>query len=265
MENSAERDALFFDRKCSAVVVHSPNHVSLDEIDIPATRPGDVLIEVGYAGVTNSDLAMLSDQVGRQGNNPRSEKLIPGRELSGWVAKVGANVAELKVGDPVVVQQFHGCGSCDSCKDSEPAACHDLEAGGVIGAYAEYSSVPGRYVHKLPAEVDPKSAVLCQSVAVILKGLKKLDALVGHKSTPASIAIVGAGPIGHLCARILSMREHLVTVFDRNPKRLRCLEGTPIAIGTEMSSLDQYDVVVEATGDLFRHSASRHQRGLSAF
>ena len=118
-----------------------------------------------------------------------------------------------------------------------------------MGAYAEYVSVAGQFVHKLPDGADLSRALLCEPLAAVLKGLNKLDRLVSQFGEPPRFAIVGAGPIGHLCARVLSTREYPVAVFDRNPDRLRYFEDTPISTSSDLSDLGQFQVLVEATGD----------------
>jgi threonine dehydrogenase-like Zn-dependent dehydrogenase len=52
-----------------------------------------------------------------------------------------------------------------------------------------------------------------------------------------------------MCARVLALRGHEVTVFDRNPKRLGCFTGSNIAVATEPDELGGIDVLVETTGD----------------
>ena len=252
MATPVVRDALFFDRKHQAVVIHGRNQASLDEIDLPAAKPGDVLIRVAYAGVSNADLGALAGDWTLHDGTSQDYPMVPGRELSGWVAKVGANVAHLKEGDPVVVQSAQGCGSCQSCRASNSSACDrtgSVDPTTGMGAYAEYVSTAGQFVHKLPEGAEMSKAVLCEALATVLKGLRKLDQLVPRLSEPPSFAIVGAGPIGHLCAQVLAIREFPVTVFDRNPARLSYFDGTPISTATDTARLGAYEVLVEATGD----------------
>jgi threonine dehydrogenase-like Zn-dependent dehydrogenase len=66
--------------------------------------------------------------------------------------------------------------------------------------------------------------------------------------TPRRCAVVGAGTIGHLAARVLTLRGHSVTVFDRERERLRWLNGE-IATSQSLEELGRFDWLVEATGD----------------
>lgn len=243
---------LYYDRKCKAVVVRGPNRAALEDIDVPPTRPGDLLVSVAYAGVTNMDLGLLrGDRSFHSGESP-PYPAVPGGELSGWVARVGPNVSHVKVGDPVVVQSLRGCGSCQPCLRSNPLECEgdrngDTRSG--MGAYSEYVSVPGVSVHKLAAGTDMKKAVLVEALAVVLRGLRRVERLLDYTTDVPRFAVIGAGPIGHLCALALSSKELPVTVFDRNEKRLAYLKDTPVSTGSYSTGFKGFDVLIEATGD----------------
>jgi 2-desacetyl-2-hydroxyethyl bacteriochlorophyllide A dehydrogenase len=243
---------LYYDRRCKAVVVRGPNRAALEEIDVPSTKPGDLLVTVAYAGVTNMDLGLLrGDRSFHSGDSP-PYPAVPGGELSGWVASVGSKVSHVKKGDPVVVSSLRGCGSCQACLRSNPLECEgdqnsDPRSG--MGAYSEYVSVPGVFVHKLPPGTDMKKAVLVETLAVVLRGLRRVNRLLDFATDISRFAVVGAGPIGHLCALVLASRELPVTVFDRNAKRLAYLKDTPVSTSSDSSGLEEFDVLVEATGD----------------
>jgi 2-desacetyl-2-hydroxyethyl bacteriochlorophyllide A dehydrogenase len=250
LKTAQGRESLFFDRKCSGVVIHSAGHATLEEIDVPSVKPSEVLIKAAYTGVTNADVGLFDgDASFHKGATPRYP-VTPGSEMSGWVAKVGANVKHLKQGDPVVVQSSRGCGACDACAASEEAYCEDASSASARfrGAYAEFLTVPGRYVHKLPENADVKQAVICDALAVVVKALNKLEAMLRTISSLPRFAVVGAGPIGHLFARMLALREYPVTVFDDNPRRLAYFNGSSISTSANKSELGQYDYLIEATG-----------------
>ena len=246
------RQSLHFDRKCKAVVISGPNQASLQEVDIPPVRPGDVLVQVAYGGVTAADLGVLTADQSFRNGDAMSYPVIPGGEVSGWVARAGANVAGLQEGDRVVVQSLRGCGECGPCRDSTPLRCQTRDgatAGVAAGSYSEYLAAPGVFAHKLPPALGLKTAVLAEALAVVLRGLRRVGRFLGKEGGPPTFAVIGAGPIGHLCALVLSSKEIPVTVFDRNPKRLESFEGAAVSVGSDSSRLEQYDVVVEATGD----------------
>jgi threonine dehydrogenase-like Zn-dependent dehydrogenase len=123
---------------------------------------------------------------------------------------------------------------------------------GVIGrngGYAEYVLVPGRFVHRLAPEFDMRTACLCEPLAVALKGLKRLRRTWRDRKAQRKIAVVGAGSLGHLCARILAFWGHCVTVFDYNRERLGYFKGSGIGISDTLSSLSDFENLVEVTGN----------------
>jgi threonine dehydrogenase-like Zn-dependent dehydrogenase len=86
-------------------------------------------------------------------------------------------------------------------------------------------------------------------LAVALKGLKRLRRTWQAKKEPKRCAVVGAGPIGHLCAQVLALWEHHVTVFDRNPRRLDYFKNSKIGVTDDLNRLKEYENLIEATGD----------------
>jgi threonine dehydrogenase-like Zn-dependent dehydrogenase len=60
--------------------------------------------------------------------------------------------------------------------------------------------------------------------------------------------VIGAGTIGHLAARVLALRGHDVTVFDRERERLRLLSGD-VSTSQSLESLDRFEWLIEATGE----------------
>jgi len=259
-----ERDALYFDRTCRGLIIHGPNRAFIEKIKIPEIKPSEVLIEVAYEGVCSTDLEVFSGKLGYYKTGVAHYPIIPGHEFSGWVARVGPKVENLCKGDPVVVECIQSCGVCEQCLNSNWIACKQRKEMGVIGrngGYCEYVTAPARFVHKVPLGLDMKQAALCEPTAVVVKGLRRIEwALARSEATKPHCAVVGAGPIGHLCAQILALRGHEVTVFDRDPKRLGYFEGSAVETGEDKTELRQFDVIVEATGapealvDILQHS-----------
>jgi threonine dehydrogenase-like Zn-dependent dehydrogenase len=133
---------------------------------------------------------------------------------------------------------------------------------GVIGrngGYSEYVVVPGHFVHRLPTGFDMQKACLCEPLAVALKGLKRLRRTWLNRKEPKRCAVLGAGPLGHLCASVLSLWGHQVTVFDRNPLRLGLFQDTLINISDNLSQLDEFENLIEVTGNPEALDAMIHQ------
>jgi len=252
MENPMTRTKFLFDRPYKAVVIHGPGRASLDDIELPTLKPSEVMVRVAYEGVCATDLDIMSGELGYYKTGMAKYPIVPGHEISGRVAAVGARVTELKEGDRVVIECIQGCGECPSCRRGNWIGCTERCEVGVIGqngGYAEYVTTSARFLHSLPDEVPLREACLCEPIAVVLKGLKRLEGAWGSLVGGRICAVVGAGPIGHLAARILQQRGHQITIFDRNEHRLEYFSGRGILTDQNLSDLKAFDVIVEATGD----------------
>jgi 2-desacetyl-2-hydroxyethyl bacteriochlorophyllide A dehydrogenase len=253
MDDPRARQQIMFDKTYQAVVISAPGRAALGQMTLAEVKPGDVLIRVAYEGVCATDLEILDGTLGYYRSGQARYPIVPGHELSGSVVRVGPNVPNLEPGDPVVVECIQSCGVCALCQQGNPIGCKWRRELGVIdldGGYGEYVIVPGRFVHKLPAGVALRDACLCEPLAVALKGLGRLERAWGPASQ-RSCAVIGGGPLGQLCARILHLRGQHVTVFDRNPRRRACLDSSGIATRSseELAALGEYDALIEATGD----------------
>jgi threonine dehydrogenase-like Zn-dependent dehydrogenase len=232
-----------------ALVIHGPGRASLEERPLPAVGPRDVLIKVAYVGICATDIEILEGELGYYRNGMGKYPITPGHEFSGTIATVGREVDALAEGMPVVVECIQTCRRCRACRSENWIGCLDRKEVGVLGrdgACAEYVLVPGEFVHALPAQTDLRPAALCEPVAVVLKGLRRLQRVLGQEAR-GRCAVVGAGAIGHLCARILALRGFEVCIFDQSPSRLEYFQGSAIQTSTELTEWE-FDAVVEATG-----------------
>jgi 2-desacetyl-2-hydroxyethyl bacteriochlorophyllide A dehydrogenase len=262
MKNPGARKDIFFDRTCKAVVIHGPGKAGLEEIKIPEIKPGEVLIRIAYEAVCGTDLEILDGSLGYYKSGMAKYPIVPGHEFSGYVVSSGPNVNHLEPADPVVVECIQSCGNCDACRRENWIACRNRKELGVIGrngGYSEYVVVPGHFVHRLPAGFDMQTACLCEPLAVTLKGLKRLRRTWLNRKDPKRCAVLGAGPLGHLCASVLGFWGHQVTVFDRNPLRLGLFEDTGINISDDLSQLGEFENLIEATGNPEALDAMIHQ------
>jgi threonine dehydrogenase-like Zn-dependent dehydrogenase/GT2 family glycosyltransferase len=247
-----EHRGLYFDKGHRAVVIHGPHRASLDVVDTPILRPGEVLVRVAYVGICATDLEILKGSLGYYKSGLAKYPIIPGHEFSGRVVAVGSRVRGFGEGDRVVVECIQGCGACTACQRMNPIGCEERTEVGVIGrdgGYADYVATNARFLHRVPQGLSLKYAAVCEPMAVVIKGLRRLQSAWGSESGSRRCAVVGGGPIGHLAARTLAGRGHQVTVLDRDPVRLELLKGHQIAVASGLEMLPEFDAVIEATGD----------------
>ena len=246
------REEVFFDRHNRAVVISGAGRARLESRELPALKPGEALIRVEHVAICATDLDILEGRLGYYKDGTASYPIVPGHEFSGRIAALGANANGLSEGDPVVVECIQSCGVCPACTSDNPIGCADRTELGVMrrdGAYAEYVTVPSRFVHRLPSGLPTEKATLAEPVAVILKGLGRLQGHLASRPAPWHCAVLGAGPLGHICARILAHQGHHVTAYDRNAARLALFDGTEIKTSALLEGLDAFDVLIEITGD----------------
>lgn len=252
LKTRQEKLKAFFSNGSRQVVIYGPNRVLLENRSLPNLKPSEVLIRVAYTGICGTDREIYHGTLGYYHSGMAQYPIVPGHEFSGTVVGVGAKVSNLKDGDRVVVECIQGCGDCASCKAGNGISCKSRKEVGVLGldgAYSDFMVAQAKYVHSIPENLDLKTAVLCEPVAVSLKGLRKLKKTV--TGTPSSLVcgVVGAGPLGLICAKLLESEGYRVTVFDKNPDRLRAFEGTKIQTSRELGDLGEFDAIVEASGN----------------
>jgi 2-desacetyl-2-hydroxyethyl bacteriochlorophyllide A dehydrogenase len=250
LANPARRAEMFFQTGFSAVVVQGPHRARMEERVLPSLKPGEVLVRVAYVGICGTDLEILEGSLGYYKSGMAHYPIVPGHESSGTIAAVGPRVTGIEEGDRVVVECIQGCGECEDCKRDEAIRCRGRQEVGVIGqdgAYAEYLVTRARYVHRVPDAVTLAQAALAEPLAVVIKGLRRLGSS-SSGDRPRHCAVIGAGAIGQLAARVLALRGHAVTVFDRERARL---DFVPDGIATSESfeDIERFDWIVEATGD----------------
>ncbi len=169
-------------------------------VPVPEIGPDDVLVKVAYIGVCGSDPHMHHNRVSYKVNVP----LILGHEFSGTIEKVGANVKGYAVGEAVTCETHADyCGKCELCRTNNYHVCRERKGFGfqANGAFAKYVKVPSRILHKLPAGVSLREASLTEPLCVAYNAIVKYS-----KVKPGdTVVIIGPGPIGILCTKMVSM------------------------------------------------------------
>ena len=127
---------------------------------------------------------------------------VPGRILGhegvGTVQEIGTGVTQFKVGDRVVISCISSCGKCENCRKGMYSHC---STGGWIlgneidGTQAEYVRIPhaDTSLYAIPAGADEEALVMLSD---ILPTGFECGVLNGKVQPGATVAIVGAGPVG---------------------------------------------------------------------
>ena len=237
---------------CKAVVIHGINQALLQDIPIPTIGENEVMIRVAYVGICTTDLEIINGTLGYYQNNIAKYPIVPGHEVSGTIVNIGQNVTNLNIGDAVVVECIQGCGACGACREKQPIGCKfraELGVIGLNGGYSEFMVIPARFVQRIPPTLDLRTSCLSEPLAVVIKGLRRLaGAWEENHPKIKKCAVIGAGPIGRLCALVLAHRGHQVTLFDNDTQRLNNVESI-IATSNSLTHLETFDALIEATGE----------------
>lgn len=90
-----------------AVVCHTigpPELLEVREVPPPQPGPGEVVVAVRAAGVNFPDALVIQGKYQRRLDTP----FTPGGEMAGTIARLGAGVAQLRVGQPVYGTRLQG-------------------------------------------------------------------------------------------------------------------------------------------------------------
>jgi len=118
----------------------------------PTIAADEVLVRVKACALNHLDLWL------RQGVSDWKLPLphIPGSDVSGEVAEVGAQVKRVKAGERVLLCPGIGCGQCEACFKGLDSACRNYTVLGVFvdGGYAELVKAPEANVIPIPGDLS---------------------------------------------------------------------------------------------------------------
>ncbi|MCK3771220.1 glutathione-dependent formaldehyde dehydrogenase [Microbacterium aerolatum] len=228
--------------------------VRVDEVEDPRIEePTDAIIRVTSSAICGSDLHLyeLLGPFLDRGD-------ILGHEPMGEVVEVGSEVAELAVGDRVVIPFNISCGHCFMCRRGLQSQCETTQVreygsgaalfgytklyGQVPGGQAEYLRVPlADYNHvrvgrELP---DDRYLYLSDILPTAWQGVEYAQVPEG-----GTLAVLGLGPVGQLASRIGVHRGYRVLAVDPVPERRAMAERHGIL------TYDLTDTIVDELRDL---------------
>lgn len=117
----------------------------IEELELAPPGPGEVLVEMGAAGLCHSDLSVIN------GTRLWPLPIVIGHEACGHVREVGPGVKDLRPGDAVVFSFLPTCGQCPMCAVGRPALCEPgvaaNRAGRLLSGATRFSRADGAAVH----------------------------------------------------------------------------------------------------------------------
>jgi len=184
----------------------------------PPPARDEVTVRLKAVGLCGSDLHWYQD--GHVGHTQARYPMVLGHEPVGEVVEVGAGVTTHVLGDRVAIEPSIVCGNCEFCRAGRPNNCvSGVFMGGTQapGFFRELANVPARNAEHIPASMDYVTACLIEPTAVVVHTFE-----IAGMQAGATVAVLGAGPIGLLCASYARLAgASQVFILDRIPHRLR--------------------------------------------
>lgn len=178
------------------------------ELPTPAPGPGQVLVRVRACAVCRTDLHLVDGEL----PGPKLP-LVPGHEIVGEVAALGAGVERFRLGERVGIPWLgRTCGVCPYCREERENLCDAPGFTGYTldGGYAEATVADAAYCFPLPAGYGDAEAapLLCAG-------------LIGHRSLRMAgegarrLGIYGFGAAAHIVAQVARAEGREVFAFTR--------------------------------------------------
>jgi NADPH:quinone reductase-like Zn-dependent oxidoreductase len=224
-------------RMMQAIRLHAaggPDALSLDEIEVPRPGPGEALVRVHAAAITRDELEWPLDRL----------PAIPSYEVSGTVAGIGSDVADVAVGDAVFALTLF-----------------DRD-----GAAAEYIAVAARLLARKPRALGHVA-----SSAVPLAALSAWQGLFdeGGLQPGERVVITGAaGGVGQFATQLARLHGgHVIGTASRRNVELASKLGAHEVLDHAdtgfAQALDRVDLVFDTVGGgvLVRSAAALRDGG----
>ena len=227
-----------------AAVITAPGQIAIEEVADPTPGDNDVVVKVAAVGICGTDLHIF------EGEFAPKLPIVPGHEMSGTVVAVGRSVTEIKIGDAVSIDPSLHCGECFYCRRARGNLCENWNALGVTypGAAAQFLLSPKKNIHKLPKNVDLKSAALIEPLSCAVRGFDQLP-----RNPGSHYLIYGSGTMGLMMAELAKVNGAAnVSIVDLNQDKLKTAKVLGFTnLAKSADEFDQprgFDVVIDCTG-----------------
>jgi threonine dehydrogenase-like Zn-dependent dehydrogenase len=209
------------DKEMEALVWLGPRNMEIQTTSVPDPAPGEVLIEVGVAGICGSELSGYLGQ-----NSLRKPPLIMGHEAAGRIIQIQTDGGSLaladgsqpQIGMRVTFNPLLVCGLCDRCRAGYTNLCRNRRLIGAHrpGAFARFVAVPATQCWPLSDDLSLETGALTEPLACSVRAVSLSQVRPGNR-----LFILGMGAIGLFClavAKALGVEQ--IYVSDMAPSRL---------------------------------------------
>ena len=226
-----------------AVLIHPPHVLRVEDVALEAAGPRGVTVRVRNGGICGSDLHYYHH--GGFGTVRVTQPMVLGHEVAGEVVAVGSAVTRVKPGDRVAINPSLPCNACRYCLEGAQQHCLDMR---FYGSAMRTPHVQGGFREQLvcdesqavPAAMPLERAAFAEPLAVCLHAARQAGPLLGRR-----VLVVGAGPIGVLCAmaaRQGGAREVVVTDLIDAPLAIAraCAADRTVNVAAEPGAMAAY-------------------------
>jgi len=220
----------------------------LVSLDIERRAPGahDVQIDIAFCGVCHSDLHTVRGEWAGT-----LYPCVPGHEIVGRVAALGAHVSGFKVGDLVGVGCLvDSCRHCEECDAGLENYCDNMVGtyngktadapGHTLGGYAEQIVVHERYVLRVTHPEEQLAAV----APLLCAGITTYSPLRHWQAGPGkTIGIVGIGGLGHMgikLAHAMGARVVAFTTSESKRAAAEALGADEVVVSTDAAAMARH-------------------------
>ena len=220
----------------------------------PSPSGSEVLVRIRACGVCHSDIH-LSDgsfDLGRGRSQDVSRftrlPLILGHEIAGVVEELGPDATGVRVGEPVAVYAWGGCGRCSQCRLGDENLCAQPKNLGIHrnGGYSNYVLVEHpRHLVAVGSLPEPFAATLGCSGLTAYSALKKVAPI--NAGNP--LLIIGAGGLGLAAVGLTrTIYGRGATVADIDPAKREAALAAGAQAAVDPADPAVRDQLLRATG-----------------
>ncbi|MEP9350976.1 zinc-dependent alcohol dehydrogenase family protein [Xanthobacter sp. KR7-225] len=243
-----------------AMVLNAPGErLALHERPDPVPGPGEVLIKVSACGVCRTDLHVMDGEL-PQARYP----VVPGHEIVGRVAALGAGVLHLRPGERVGVGWLgHACGCCPYCAAGEENLCDVPVFTGCTrdGGFASHVVADAAFAY--PLGEAGEDAALAPLLCAGLIGWRTLK-MAGEGRR---IGLYGFGAAAHIVAQVARWQGRQIYAFtrpgDRQAQDFAMTLGATYAGGSDAPAPEPLDaaLIFAPAGELVPQALKAVRKG----
>ncbi len=231
------------------------------DVPVPTPGPNDILVNIKYTGVCNSDYHAWKGDLDKKPMLP----LIVGHEGAGVVVAKGDNVKNFQIGDYAGIKWLNStCNSCDFCEESNEANCPEQKNSGysVQGTFQQYCIGDATQAAKIPQGTD-----LSKVAPILCAGLTAYNALKhANIKTGQWVTIIGAGGgLGSLAVQYAQVMGFKILGIDGPNKEEFVLSKGADAFIDFSKVTDTGEAVRKITGKDGPHAVINFSNSLKAY